>query len=200
MASLLATLGMQVPIQPTTLSYTPAVRSLVVMLAFGACALYPVGRAATARGAWSPQRLLLDAAAMSALFTVVFWPLQLVTYWPRGTGLAVWCSVLGWTWVAVAATGFALEQRSAAGRALTALAVPALMGLGAALDALGTTPPLPALCGPAVAVLELAPRRAGAVTPGAPAIAAFPWILACAAWAALLGREARAFAGRGASR
>lgn len=200
MACILATLGMQVPIQPTTLSYTPAVRTLVVMLAFGSCALYPVGRAAMATGHWGPHRLLLDAAAMSALFTVVFWPLQLVTYWPRGTGVALWSTVLGWTWAAVAWTGLVLCTRSIMRRVLGALAFPGLLAAGAVLDALGVPAPLPALCGPAVAVLDVAPRHAGADTPGAAAIAVFPWILACLAWAVLLRRETRAFAPHRASR
>lgn len=199
-ASVLATVGTRVPIQPTTLSYTPAMRALVVMLAFGACAIYPVARVALAEGAWSARRVALDAMALGGLFTVVFWPMQLVTYWPRSTGLVVWALVMAWTVAACGIVALALRARKPSSRAAISLACPALLGLGALLDAVGVPDPWPALCGPAVAVLDLTPRSSGATPAVASAVVAWPVMLACVAWAAACRPAGRGFAPAAAGR
>lgn len=192
-ASLLSTVGPRVPIQPTTLSYTPGIRSLVVMLAFGAFAVYPVARLATARGLWPNARIALDGVVMTAMFTVLFWPLQLVTYWPRATGIALWATVVGWMWVGVASVGLGARVHSTWGRAAISLGCPVLLAGGALLDALGVSAPWPALLGPVVAVLELT-TRSGTMPAPDWAIACMPWMIAAVSWAFLCRARPRAFA------
>lgn len=196
--SLLVTLGFRVPIQPTSLSYTPAARTCVVMLAFGACALYPVARLALAGAGWSPARVALDLLVLACMFTGVFWPVQLVTFWHRSTSMELWLLIMGWMvattgWVALA-TGF---QRTAA-RTAAAIACPALVALGAALDAAGLQGPVPALLGPAVAILDVAPRTPSATPATSVGAVLVPWAAACFLWglAVLRSRHGVALAAR----
>lgn len=194
MVSFLATVGTRVPIQPTTLSYTPGARALIVMLAFGAFALYPIGRVSTARDSWPPARVVLDGLVFSALFTVLFWPMQLVTFWSRSTSVALWILVLGWIWVAAGVVSCALTVRPGMTRSLLALACPFLLAAGALLDAMGWKGPLPALLGPAVAVLDLAPRNSWQVSDATLPIALFPVCVAMIVWSIACMRARRAFA------
>lgn len=194
MLAFILTVGTRVPIQPTTLSYTPGVRTLVVMLAFGACALYPVGRVSMATGYWSPARVALDGLMMSALYTVLFWPMQLVTYWSRATGLTLWVLVLGWIWVAVGMVALTLTLRSKPVRVALTMACPAVLAMGALLDTLQAPSPWPALMGPAVAVLDTAPRNTWSAPQAGLAVAVFPWCMAALLWAVTLRRAHRTFA------
>ncbi|MFO0782406.1 MAG: hypothetical protein U0636_01805 [Phycisphaerales bacterium] len=199
--TLLVTLGFRVPIQPTSLSYTPAARTCVVMLAFGACALYPVARIALAGAGWSPARVALDLLVLACMFTGVFWPVQLVTYWHRSTSMALWLLIMGWIMATTGWVALSVSLQRSAARTAAAIACPAVVALGASLDAAGVQGPVPALLGPAVAILDIAPRTpSGAANAAAASWGAVlvPWACACILWslALLRGRHGVALAAR----
>jgi hypothetical protein len=78
-ACFLVTIGTQAPIQPTTGAYTPVVRTMIALLAVGACIGWPVARFGSARGAWGPARALLDTLTVLTVFHAVFWPAFLMS-------------------------------------------------------------------------------------------------------------------------
>lgn len=185
-ASFVATVGLRSPIQPTTGSYTPAVRAMLALLAFGCCALWPAARLATATGSWPPARAALDALTIAVVLQAIFWPLHLVTHWTIDQALAIDLMLVGWT----AATGawVALGLRPGAPRTAMSLAWLCAMPAGAVLDAVGAPTPLPEVAGPMAALFALGPPTS---SPGAGpswALAAWPWTLALAGWAVATAR------------
>ncbi|MFO0963448.1 MAG: hypothetical protein U0625_11170 [Phycisphaerales bacterium] len=192
-AAFAATVGLRVPIQPTSTSYTPGVRTLLTLLAMGGCLLWPLGRLATMQGAWSLRRIALDLATLLVVLQVVLWPMQLVTYWPPARGAALDLAISGW--IVASAGVIALGARSRGWtRSLWSLAWGAVVAAGPLLDVLGVPAPWPAVAGPVVAILELAPLRPGTPAAEAWAIAIFPWIPA----SLLLAAAIRAPRGAGA--
>lgn len=184
-----ATVGTRVPIQPTSSSYTPGVRTLLELMAIGGVTLWPIGRLATARGVWSPGRVALDLVTLLVVLQVVLWPMQLVTYWPPLRGAAMDIMISGWL---AAAGGVLACGLGSSGWRRTAwgLAWLLLVGTGPLLDVLGVAPPAPELGGPAVALLTIAPLLPGTMAPGTWPIAIWPWIPALFLWAAALRRAA----------
>jgi hypothetical protein len=88
-ACFMVTIGTHAPIQPTTGAYTPVVRTMIALLAVGACIGWPVARFGNARGAWGPARALLDTLTVLTVFHAMFWPLHLVTHWTIGQAVAM---------------------------------------------------------------------------------------------------------------
>lgn len=185
-ASFLATVGLQSPIQPTTGTYAPAVRTMLALLALGGCALWPAARLACARGPWPPARVALDATTIVVAMQAIYWPLHLVTSWTLAQACATDLMLSGW----IAATGawVALALQAPAARPARAIAWLCAMPLGAALDALGVRAPLPELAGPLAALFRLTPAAADAAADPAWAVAAWPWILAFVGWALAVRR------------
>lgn len=181
-AAFAATVGLRVPIQPTSTSYTPGVRAFLELLAVGGCAAWPAGRLALSPHGWRPARVLLDLVALVAIVQAVLWPLQLVTYWPPLRGAAIDALLTGW----IAACGGAVAcgmRTHGWRRAGWAVACIALVAAGPVMDALGAPAPLPGVLGPCSALLDVAPLRPGLPGPQDWPTVAWPWILACAAWA-----------------
>ena len=95
-AAFAVTVGLRVPIQPTSTAYTPGARAFLELLAIGGCALWPVGRLAMSPHGWRPARVALDLVTLLAILQAVAWPLQLVTYWPPERGAAIDVLLSGW--------------------------------------------------------------------------------------------------------
>jgi hypothetical protein len=188
-AAFAATVGLRVPIQPTSTSYTPGVRAFLELLAVGGCAIWPVGRLALSPQGWRPARVLLDLVALVAIVQAVLWPLQLVTYWPPARGVAIDALLVGWITACGGAVACGMHCHGWR-RATWAMACIALVAAGPAADALGARPPTAALLGPCSALLDVAPLQPSAPGPNDWPVIAWPWILACAAWAGAL-RAAR---------
>jgi len=193
-AAFAATLGFRAPIQPTSGAYTPSVRSLLALLALGACMLWPVGRLTLSpRGErWTPGRALLDTASMLVLLHAIYWPLHLVTHWSLARAASIDLLLSGW----IVATGGALAigMRSDARRAVSASLWMAIVAGGAALDALGAAGPAPLLLGPFVPLLELATASPDLTQPTDWALAAWPWAPGLLLWGLALlpgGRPAQ---------
>ena len=181
-ASFVATVGLRSPIQPTTGSYTPAVRALLSLLAFGGCALWPAARLATAAGAWPARRVAVDMLTISVVLQAIFWPLHLVTHWTLGQALAIDLMLVGW--IAVTGGWIALGLRPGHPRTLMSAAWLCAMPAGAALDAAGVRPPIPELAGPMAALFSLGPGAAAPESGPAWALVAWPWTLALGFWGA----------------
>ena len=181
-AAFAATVGLRVPIQPTSTSYTPGVRAFLELLAVGGCAAWPVGRLALSPHGWRPARVLLDLVALVAILQAVLWPLQLVTYWPPARGTAIDALLVGWLTACGSAVACGMRCHGWR-RAGWAIACIMLVAAGPTADALGMPAPLPGLLGPCSALLDVAPLRPGAPTTNDWPLVACPWILACAGWA-----------------
>jgi hypothetical protein len=184
-ACFLVTIGTQAPIQPTTGAYTPVVRTMIALLAVGACIGWPVARFGSARGAWGPARALLDTLTVLTVFHAVFWPLHLVTHWTMGQAIAMDLLLSGWIATAGACVALGLQGRH---RAAWGIAWSAAMVGGAALDMAGVGAPIPQVVGPFVGLLHMADLGPAGADRDAWAIAAWPMILALLAWSAVLRR------------
>ena len=182
LAAFAATVGFRAPIQPTSGAYTPAVRTLLALIALGACVLWPVGRLTLSpRGeGWTPARAALDTAAMLVLLHAVYWPIHLVTHWTLARAVAIDALLSGWT---LAAGGtIALGMRPGARpTAWAALAMAVALG-GAALDIAALPGPLPSMVGPFVALLELASVTPDLAKPPEWAVSLWPWVPGLALW------------------
>ena len=182
-ACFMVTIGTHAPIQPTTGAYTPVVRTMIALLAVGACIGWPVARFGNARGAWGPARALLDTLTVLTVFHAMFWPLHLVTHWTIGQAVAMDLLLSGWIGTAGACIALGLRGNH---RTTWAIAVCALMAGGAALDMAGIRAPFPYLFGPFAGLLHIADLGPSGTDRDAWAIAAWPTILALLAWSAVL--------------
>jgi hypothetical protein len=186
-AAFAVTVGLRVPIQPTSTAYTPGVRAFLELLAIGGCALWPVGRLAMSPHGWRPARVALDLVTLLAILQAVAWPLQLVTYWPPERGAAIDVLLSGWITASGGAVALGMRAHGMQ-RAAWSVAGIVLVGAGPVADALGARTPVPELLGPCSALLEVAPLRAGAISGREWPIACWPWIFAGFLWATALRR------------
>jgi hypothetical protein len=182
-ACFMVTIGTHAPIQPTTGAYTPVVRTMIALLAMGACIGWPVARFGNARGAWGPARALLDTLTILTVFHAMFWPLHLVTHWTIGQAVAMDLLLSGWIATAGACIALGLRGNHPAA---WAIGVCALMAGGAALDMAGIRAPFPYLVGPFAGILHIADLGPSDTDRDAWAIAAWPMILALLAWSTVL--------------
>jgi len=183
-AAFAAIVGLQPPIQPTSSAYTPMVRSLLAVLAFGIVMLWPTARLAERGAPWPARRVALDALTLAIALQAIFWPLHLVTQWTLARAAAVDLMMLGW----VAATGSAIAcgMRPGCRPPAWSLAWMAFAAAGPLLDVLGAPAPWPGAFGPFVALMELAPVPERSSEPVQWARAAWPWTVAAAGWALAL--------------
>ena len=177
----IVTVGARRPIEPTSGAFAPAVRAFVALAAFGMAVAWPLWRIAMPPVGWTPARAALDLVTLIVAFQAAYWPLHLVSGWTLGAAGAIDAVACGWA--AAGGAVAALAARGRIGPAVAGLAVVGVSGAGVALDALDAPRPWGALAGPFVALLEassLAGTRDGLPV----ALAAWPWALAFAAWAA----------------
>jgi|LauGreDrversion4_2_1035121.scaffolds.fasta_scaffold92726_2 hypothetical protein len=190
-AAFAATVGFRAPIQPTSGAYTPAVRSLLALLALGACVVWPVGRLTLSSRSerWTPGRALLDTVSMLVLFHAVYWPLHLVTHWSLARAASIDLLISGW--IACAGGAVALGMARDARRSAWAIGCIAVAAAGAALDAAGTGGATTFAAGPFVALLALATASPDLTQPTDWAIAAWPWAPGLLLWGLALLPRAR---------
>lgn len=183
-AAFAAIVGLQPPIQPTSSAYTPMVRSLLAVLAFGIVMIWPTARLAERGAPWPARRVALDALTLAIALQAIFWPLHLVTQWTLARAAAVDLMMLGW----VAATGSAIAcgMRPGCRPPAWSLAWMAFAAAGPLLDVLGAPALWPGAFGPFVALMELAPVPERSSEPVQWARAAWPWTVAAAGWAVAL--------------
>ncbi len=134
--SWLVAIGVRPPLQPTSTSYTPAARMMLVSMSLGVLVAWPLARLSTRSPARPIATAALETVSLVALSQIVIWPLRLVTNWtvPR---LGLLASDLLCITILVggllAVLGWDRRGRSLAMLGLVAWVVtPPLLGLGLA--------------------------------------------------------------------
>jgi hypothetical protein len=193
MLAFVVTVGERRPIEPTSGAYAPSVRAFVALAAFGMCLAWPLWRIAMPPAGWSAARVALDALTLVIAFQAAFWPLHLVSGRTLGDAAALDALVCGWAIACGGAVALSAHRRLApTGAGVVLIAVPCL---GVGLDACDAPSPWPALAGPFVGILEGSPAQPPTGAPSFSAIAAWPWAIAAATWAAAVWPRRAAHAG-----
>jgi hypothetical protein len=82
-------MGSAPPLQPTSLSYTPAIRMMVQSMLMLTIVAWPLVRLSCAPRPRPVLSALLDTIALLVLWQIVLWPMRLVTTWPVARMLLV---------------------------------------------------------------------------------------------------------------
>ena len=136
-ASWVLTLGLRAPVQPSSASYTPAVRLMMLCVTIGAIIGWPLLRLSQRRSALAMRQTLLDLLVIVALIQVVIWPLRLVTTWSAMRTAAIEAALLGWLLLAGAVVAAAITTDNRGPRSLAMLACVAICLLGPFLAWIG---------------------------------------------------------------
>lgn len=97
--SWLVSIGAQRPLQPSSASYTPGVRGMLLSVALGLVVAWPLLRLSRGVGPQPLRSVALDLAVLIALIQVVVWPLRLVTPWGLARTAAIDLALVAWTLV-----------------------------------------------------------------------------------------------------
>jgi len=95
--SWIVTIGAQRPLQPSSASYTPGVRGMLLSLALGLVVAWPLVRLSRGVGPRAMRSVALDLVVLIALIQVVVWPLRLVTPWGLARTAAIDLALVAWT-------------------------------------------------------------------------------------------------------
>ena len=145
-ASWVVSIGIRPPVQPTSTSYTPAARMLVVAIMIGILIAWPLARLSCTR----PRRPLvtacLDMVSLAALTQIVIWPLRLVTTWPVERMTTISLDLLANTVLVGGLLALSGASRRGATLTMTALLVlvvaPPVVALGTPIDPLLSPSPI----------------------------------------------------------
>lgn len=136
-ASWIVAMGLRTPIQPSSASYTPGVRMMLVCVIIGLTIGWPLLRLSQATPRFPIRQVLLDLIVLLALVQIVLWPLRLVTTWSPARTLAVDATIAGWAALAGAIVASAVTTHRAGPRALAMAGCVGLCLLGPALAWVG---------------------------------------------------------------
>lgn len=136
-ASWMLTIGLRAPVQPSSASYTPGVRMMMLCITIGAMMGWPLLRLSQRRSAAPIRQTLLDLIVIVALIQVVIWPLRLVTTWSAMRTAAIESALLGWLLLAGAVVASAVTTEKRGPRNLAMLACVAMCLLGPFLAWIG---------------------------------------------------------------
>ncbi|MHC5025110.1 MAG: hypothetical protein ACYTGG_14600, partial [Planctomycetota bacterium] len=89
-------IGLRRPVEPSSASYTPGVRMMLLCVAIGIMIAWPLLRLSQRSTPRPLAQTLLDLTVLAALIQVVIWPLRLVTPWSPQRTAAVDATLLGW--------------------------------------------------------------------------------------------------------
>lgn len=130
-------MGLRTPIQPSSASYTPGVRLMLVCVVIGIIIGWPLLRLSQSMPRFPLRQVILDLIVLLALVQIVLWPLRLVTTWSPARTLAVDATIAGWAALAGAIVASAVTTSRTGPRALAMLACVALCLLGPTLAWVG---------------------------------------------------------------
>jgi hypothetical protein len=130
-------LGVRTPVQPSSASYTPGVRLMLLCVAIGLMIGWPLLRLSQSRP-WRPLgQTWLDLLVLLGLVQVVIWPLRLVTTWTPWRTAALDATLAGWLLLTGAIVASAITTDRRGPRLLAMSACIAICLLGPALAWLG---------------------------------------------------------------
>jgi hypothetical protein len=136
-ASWIIALGWRTPVQPSSASFTPGVRLMLLCMAIGLLIGWPLLRLSQSRPWYPLRQTMLDLMVLLGLVQVVIWPLRLVTNWTPLRTAAIDATLAGWLLLvgAIVAAGVSTDRTGP--RVLSMLACMAMCLLGPALAWLG---------------------------------------------------------------
>lgn len=136
-ASWVLVIGIRAPVQPSSASYTPAVRNMLICVVSGLIIGWPLLRLSQKRPEYPIRQTMLDLLVLLGLVQVVIWPLRLVTSWTPLRTAAIDATLAGWTVLAGALVAAAITSEQRGPRILAMIACIAMSLGGPALAWLG---------------------------------------------------------------
>ena len=189
--SWLLSIGVKPPIEPSSASYTPGVRLMLVCIGIGLMIGWPLLRLSQPATAHPILQTVLDLIVLVSLIQVVIWPLRLVTPWTVARTAALDATLVGWTVLCGAVVASAVGSGRGGVRNLAIAACLAMCLLGPALAIIaaivgGSAGQLMDI-GPLVAVYRLAQAQGAAAPITGPqwVMIVMPTAAAGLAWTAL---------------
>lgn len=187
--SWLLAIGVRAPVQPSSASYTPGVRMMLLCVTIGLMIGWPLLRLSQTSPPFPIRQTLLDLMVLLGLVQVVVWPLRLVTNWTPGRTAAIDATLAGWVMIAGAIVAAAITSSRKGPRTFAMFACVSLCLLGPTLAWLGVMTGIDAM--PLVSLSPLMAMRTLAEAGGVqPAIDQWQWIIllgiaALAMWCSL---------------
>jgi hypothetical protein len=89
-------IGLRAPVHPSSASYTPAVRTMLLCVTTGLLIGWPLLRLSQERSPYPIRQTLLDVVVLLGLAQVVIWPLRLVTSWSPMRIALLDATLIGW--------------------------------------------------------------------------------------------------------
>lgn len=134
--SWLLAIGLRTPVEPSSASYTPLVKMMLICVAIGLLVAWPLLRLSQQATRRPVGQTILDVVVLLALMQVVIWPLRLVTPWTPLRTAAIDATLSGWTILAGAVVAAAVGSFRPGPRTLAMMACVALCLLGPAAAAI----------------------------------------------------------------
>ena len=134
--SWLLSIGIRPPVEPSSASYTPSVRLMLVYIGIGLMIGWPLLRLSQSAVARPIMQTVLDLIVLLSLIQVVIWPLRLVTPWTLGRTAALDATLVGWTVLGGAVVASAIGSRRTGVRNLAITACLAMCLAGPAVVAI----------------------------------------------------------------
>jgi hypothetical protein len=136
--SWLIAIGVRAPVQPSSASYTPGVRLMLLCVTTGMMTCWPLLRLSQSRPPYPILQTLLDLCVLVGLVQVVVWPLRLVTNWTPLRTAAIDATLIGWVMLAGALMAAAITSDRRGPRNLAMATCIAMCLLGPAMAWIGT--------------------------------------------------------------
>jgi hypothetical protein len=131
-------IGLRPPVQPSSSSYEPGVRLMLVCVTTGLMIGWPLLRLSQIATRFPLRQTLLDLLVLLAMVQVVLWPLRLVTTWSPQRTAAIDATMAGWLLLAGAAIASAIGTSRMGPRSLAMLMCVAMCLLGPTLAWIGS--------------------------------------------------------------
>jgi len=154
-ASWILAIGIRHPVHPSSASYEPGVRLMLLCLTTGLMVGWPLLRLSQTVSLHPLRETLLDLAVLLSMVQIVLWPLRLVTTWSVSRTAAIDATLAGWMFLFGATIASAIGIPRRGPRHLAMLACVAMCLLGPALAVAGMFSGVDAM-----ALIELSPLMA----------------------------------------
>jgi hypothetical protein len=188
-ASWALSIGVRMPVQPSSATFEPGVRMLLFCAGLGLMIGWPLLRLSQRPLAEPAKQVMLDLVALLALLQVAVWLPRILTIWTPSRTAAIDAMLGGWAVLAGAIVASAAGSPRMGPRNLAMLACVAMCALGPAAIWLGFDAGMESarllLLGPLMGVLSLATGGSTAPTLGQWHALIVLWAAAVTAWIAL---------------